>query len=421
MLTHVIKNNILNFLPQNFETEIEVNHERIHLIQDRDSSGDVIYIVTRSFRIEDNFAYNYACTNALENNSKLNLYLLLPNFDTEGKTDFFQNNLNTFEENLKNFGINYKKFENIDELYKELKTKNNSMIVTDFNPITTFKFPENLKVVEVDSFNIVPARFISDKQEYNAASLRHKIYYKIAEFLTGFPIIKHIPCEAENILQNFITKKLPYYAEYKNNPAEDVTSNLSKYINFGFISSQRIALEIIKADTDYINKEVFLEELIIRKELSDNFCLYNKKYKTFNGIPQWAKQTLKVHERDIRTNIFTLEELETARTYDELWNASQKQLLKDGKIHGYMRMYWAKKILEWTVSPEDALKYAVYLNDKYAFDAPSANGYVGILWAIGGLHDRAFAERTVTGKIRPMTYNGAKSKFDIKKYIETYN
>lgn len=421
MLTHVIKNNILNFLPQNVNIENEIHPERIHLIQDGNGTGDVIYIVTRAFRVEDNFAYNYACTNARKNNSILKLYLLIPDFDIEAKADFFQNNLNTFEENLKNIGITYKKFTDIDELYQSLKTKNNLLIVTDFNPITTLKFPENLKVIEADSFNILPARFLSDKQEYNAASLRQKIYYKIAEFLTEFPKIEHTQCEAEKILQNFITKKLPDYAEYKNNPAEDVTSNLSKYINFGFISSQRTTLEIIKADTDYINKEVFLEELIIRKELSDNFCLYNKKYKTFDGIPQWAKQTLKFHSRDIRTHIFTLEELETAKTYDELWNASQKQLLKDGKIHGYMRMYWAKKILEWTVSPEDALKYAVYLNDKYAFDAPSANGYVGILWAIGGLHDRAFAERTVTGKIRPMTYNGAKSKFDIKKYIETYN
>lgn len=420
MLTQITKDHLLNFLPEKFDTEYEINPQRIHIIQDGTNDKNVIYVVTRSFRVEDNFAFNYAFQKAGKNNSDLRLYLYLPEFELKTKTLFFQNQLNIFEENIRNLGINYKIFQDKKELYNALYTEKETLIVTDFNPLTDVKIPEHLKTAEVDSFNILPARNISSRQEFNAATFRRKVYYNIADYLKEFPQINHKKNEAYLILDEFIKDKLPLYAEYKNNPAKDVTSNLSKYLNWGFISSQRAALSIINAETDSINKEVFLEELIIRKELSDNFCLYNKKYKTFDGIPQWAKQTLKAHLNDIRPNIFTLKELEEARTYDDLWDASQKQLLKEGKIHGYMRMYWAKKILEWTPSPDTALKYCIHLNDKYAFDAPSADGYVGILWAIGGLHDRAFANRLVTGKIRPMTYNGAKSKFDVKEYIARY-
>ena len=163
-----------------------------------------------------------------------------------------------------------------------------------------------------------------------------------------------------------------------------------------------------------------MEELIVRKELADNFCLYTKDFKTFDGIPNWAKQSLSVHSSDIRNYIYTSEELENAKTHDNLWNASQIQLIKEGRIHGYLRMYWAKKILEWTKSPDEALKIAIYLNDKYALDSPSPNGYVGILWAIGGLHDRAFQDWEVTGKIRRMSYDSTKRKFKIQDYIDKY-
>ena len=126
------------------------------------------------------------------------------------------------------------------------------------------------------------------------------------------------------------------------------------------------------------------------------------------------------HKYDIRPYIYSLEILENAKTHDKLWNATQIQLIKEGTIHGYLRMYWAKKILEWMSTPEEALKATIYLNDKYAYDAPSSNGYVGILWAIGGLHDRAFADYPVTGKIRRMTYDSLKRKYDLSNYIKKY-
>ena len=197
-------------------------------------------------------------------------------------------------------------------------------------------------------------------------------------------------------------------------------SGLSKYLNLGFISSQRVALEVIKSGVNDINKEVFLEELIVRKELADNFCLHANSFKDFSSIPNWAKVSLENHMYDIRPYIYSIKELEKAKTQDKLWNTTQIQLIREGIIHGYLRMYWAKKILEWTLSPDEALKMAIYLNDKYAYDAPSANGYVGILWAIAGLHDRAFIDSPVTGKIRRMTYDSMKRKLNFTDYIKKY-
>ncbi len=161
-----------------------------------------------------------------------------------------------------------------------------------------------------------------------------------------------------------------------------------------------------------------MEELIVRRELSDNFCFYNSDYDQFSGFPEWAQKTLNEHRGDKREFIYSLEQFEHGKTHDDLWNAAQLQMVLTGKMHGYMRMYWAKKILEWTGSPEDALEIAIHLNDKYELDGRDTNGYVGVAWSIGGVHDRAWQERPVFGKIRYMSYAGCKRKFDVSTFIE---
>jgi len=161
----------------------------------------------------------------------------------------------------------------------------------------------------------------------------------------------------------------------------------------------------------------FLEELVVRRELSDNFCYYNSCYDSCSGFPDWAKETLRRHEKDRREYIYTPEELEAARTHDPLWNAAQLEMVHTGKMHGYLRMYWAKKIPEWTELPDDALRSAVYLNDRYELDGRDPSGYTGIAWSIGGVHDRAWKERAVFGKVRYMSLKGAMAKFDVKAYI----
>lgn len=163
-----------------------------------------------------------------------------------------------------------------------------------------------------------------------------------------------------------------------------------------------------------------MEELIVRRELADNFCLYNLKYDLYDGFPNWAKETLAAHAKDKREYVYTVRQFERTQTHDDLWNAAQLEMVQTGKMHGYMRMYWAKKILEWSASPRVAIKTALYLNDKYELDGRDPNGYAGVAWSIGGVHDRAWFERPVFGKIRYMNYNGCKSKFDVKKYIASF-
>ena len=177
---------------------------------------------------------------------------------------------------------------------------------------------------------------------------------------------------------------------------------------------------IEKSNVSLENKKAFLEELIVRRELSDNFCYFNQNYDSFKGFPDWAKRTLNEHKKDKREFIHSKVQFENAATHEDLWNAAQRELVKTGKLHGYMRMYWAKKILEWSKSPEEALKIAVYLNDKYELDGRDTNGYAGCAWAIGGVHDRAWGERPVFGKIRYMNRKGAARKFDVESYIRKF-
>ena len=158
--------------------------------------------------------------------------------------------------------------------------------------------------------------------------------------------------------------------------------------------------------------------MIVRRELADNFTFYNKNYANTDGFPEWAKKSYKDHIEDKRAYNYSLKVLEQGKTHDDVWNAAQYQMVNHGKMHGYLRMYWAKKILEWTEDPETAMKYAIYLNDKYELDGRDPNGYVGIAWSIGGVHDRAWFTRPIFGKIRYMIYSGLEKKFDIKEYIK---
>ena len=204
----------------------------------------------------------------------------------------------------------------------------------------------------------------------------------------------------------------------RNDPLKNGQSNLSPYLHFGQIAAQRVALEVMGSSGPTDARKAFLEELIVRRELSDNFCFYNPRYDRVDGFPAWAQATLERHRRDPRDYGYTPEQFEQAQTHDDLWNAAQREMVRTGKMHGYLRMYWAKKILEWTPSPEEALKIAITLNDRYELDGRDPNGYTGIAWSLGGVHDRPWGERKVFGLIRYMSANGCKSKFDVKGYIQ---
>ena len=420
-MPRIVRNTLLNYIPTDFATEQTINPLRIFELNNKPiRNGEIIYLCEREIRVKDNFALQFALQKSEELNLPLKIIHPKINYDYQQKQEFIDNQIEQAKTQFRNIGLDFEIIENTPaEIIKDM---NPAILIIDFNPILKRDYLKkaDFKIFEIDGHNIVPARFISDKQEYSASTIRRKIYYNIYTFLTEFRNLTSEKVEADNVLEDFINNKLQYYSENKNNLSADMTSGLSKYLNLGFISSQRIALEVIRSGVKDINKEAFLEELIIRKELADNFCLYSESFKDFSSIQNWAKISLNNHRLDIRPYLYSLQDLENAKTHDKLWNATQIQLIKKGTIQGYLRMYWAKKILEWMSTADEALKAAIYLNDKFAYDAPSANGYVGILWAIGGLHDRAFADYPVTGKIRRMTYDSMKRKYDLSNYIKKY-
>ncbi|MFZ8825524.1 MAG: deoxyribodipyrimidine photo-lyase [Candidatus Caldipriscus sp.] len=314
----------------------------------------------------------------------------------------------------------------------------------------------DIPVYEVESDVCVPVEVASDRLEPYAFGLRKKIYSIMDAFIVELKPrevkIKSVSLDfgigeltlkdsleildilnidksvslspfvggysqARKYLEEFIERKLHKYKDFRSHPELDYQSNLSPYLHFGQISPIEVVLEVLSKYGKDENVDSFFNELIVWRELARNFCYYNPNYNHYEGIPDWAKETLEEHKKDRREYIYTLEELENAKTHDEYWNAAQLELLKTGKMHNYMRMYWCKKIIEWTDDPKQAFDIACYLNDKYELDGRDPNGYAGISWCFG-THDRPWKERKIFGKVRYMSASGLEAKFDIKKYVE---
>lgn len=223
-------------------------------------------------------------------------------------------------------------------------------------------------------------------------------------------------------LQRWVKARLPRYLDQRNEPSVDGTSNLSAYLHFGHLSPLEVAQATQQAEAPAEAKEAFLEQLIVRRELAIQFTARNPHYDTLAGCENWARSTLDHHRGDCREYLYSLEEFEQARTHDPAWNAAQTQLLRSGTMHNYMRMYWAKKILEWSPDPETAMATALLLNDRYQLDGRDPNGYTGVAWAIGGKHDRPWApQRPVYGTIRYMNAAGLERKTQIRTYIRRFS
>ncbi len=217
-------------------------------------------------------------------------------------------------------------------------------------------------------------------------------------------------------LKSFVRDGLPGYVKDRNRPELDATSHLSPYLHFGHLGPHTVAIAVQKADAPKAAKDAFLEQLIVRRELAINFVRFNPDYDNFESGPAWAHKSLAEHAGDERKT-YSRSQLENAETHDPLWNAGQIQMTATGWMHNYMRMYWAKKILEWSKTPAQAFRTAVELNDKYELDGRDPNGYAGIAWAIVGKHDRPWFDRPVFGQIRYMSFNSTSKKFDSQRYI----
>ena len=219
-------------------------------------------------------------------------------------------------------------------------------------------------------------------------------------------------------LGEFIGHKLRGYGTGRNKPETDHTSRLSPYLHFGHISPITVALAVERVDAPKADKEAFLNQIITWRELSVNLVRFHPDYDSFECGEPWAHRTLAKHAQDARPVLYTERQLEQADTRDPLWNAAQVQMVSTGWMHNYLRMYWAKKILEWNRSPAEAHRIAVQLNDKYELDGRDPNGYAGIAWAIVGKFDRPWFERPIFGQIRYMSRQSTGRKFDSGKYIQ---
>jgi deoxyribodipyrimidine photo-lyase len=330
---------------------------------------------------------------------------------------------------------------------RELTAPAAAFVTDDFPETVAARFglgiPEHLTIggYAVDSSCIVPCAVIGQRV-YAAYSLRPRIHKLLPQFLRAAPLVKapghrfslSIPdglpkpphtgsefrggrAEAQKRLREFLKRRLSRYAADKNEPAAHATSDLSPYLHFGYISALEVALAVKEYAAEHkLIADEFLEELIVRRELAFNFARYSTQVDSLSALPEWARGTLKKHRKDRRDPVYTPEQFAAAATYDDLWNATQKELLLRGKIHGYYRMYWGKKILEWSHTPEEALGTMIGLHERYALDGRDPNTYGNILWCFG-LHDRPWPERPIYGTVRSMVRSGMERKTDVQAYL----
>ncbi|MGI9088448.1 MAG: deoxyribodipyrimidine photo-lyase [Chthoniobacterales bacterium] len=315
-------------------------------------------------------------------------------------------------------------------------------------------------VVQVESDVVVPVNVASDKREFAARTLRPKVTRLWPKYLrplrevtlrkkslnlaprgldwrqpqdllgklqfdrTVPPVPEHFrggTREAEKVFRHFCRDEFHCYVETRNHPETDNVSQMSKYLHFGQISPVWLALEAKKhSAASQKNIVSFIEELLVRRELAMNWCEFNPRYDCYESLPDWSRKTLAKHARDPRPHLYNRAQLAQAATHDPYWNAAMNEMVFTGYMHNYMRMYWGKKILEWSRTAEEAHATALYLNNRFFLDGRDANSFSNVAWLFGQ-HDRPWSERKIFGMIRYMNAAGLKRKCDIAGYVEKVN
>ncbi|MFA7076006.1 MAG: hypothetical protein WC152_04990 [Candidatus Izemoplasmatales bacterium] len=392
-----------------------------------DNKNDTcLYLMTKTFRIYNNYSLDEALKYAKTNSLELHICLLEPFEINQTNLKFFYGFTDDLLEQLYNFTKHVNLVKRVDS--KNCIMQDISAIFIDkpylkfdleFYQFVKMKcYAEQINLFTVESNVFVPVQEVTDKEEYSARTIRKKINQKLSfyrdEVLTDRCLAK-AEIESFKLLNDFIKKKLENY-HLHNDPSLDYTSLLSPYLKYGFISPVSIYNKMAKIHSE--NKDSFLEELIVRRELAYNYVYYNSRYDDFKYITyDWAYQTMKHHLNDKREYIYTKEDYINFRTHDKYFNACMKEMIYLGRMHSYMRMYWCKKIIEWSTSYEEAFEIAIGLNNYYFLDGLTPNGYCGVAWCFGK-HDRAWTERNVFGKIRYMNANGLERKFNIEDYVK---
>jgi deoxyribodipyrimidine photo-lyase len=438
---------------------------RVRILNDATvRTGDyILYWMQSSHRTEDNPALRYAIERADQAHLPLIVYFGLWQSYPEANLRHFRFILEGLAEvarSLESRGIRFVlRTESPDKGVCAL-AKNAAVVIVDRGYLRQQQswyrsVAEQCRcpLVQIEGNVVVPVEMASQKEEYSAATFRPKITRLLDRFLhpaeTGSPqrsslsldlptladespeallvpltIDRTVPAsglfaggtaEANRRFAQFLKNRLDGFAENRNDPGGDGGSDMSPYLHFGQVSPVTLALDAQEQGGS--GTPAFLEELIIRRELAVNFVRYNDHYDTFKSLPAWAQKTLALHQADQREYGYSLDELEQAATHDPYWNAAQQEMMKTGKMQGYMRMYWGKKILEWSKTPQDAYAAALHLNNKYEIDGRDPNGYAGVAWCFGK-HDRPWGEREIFGMVRYMNAQGLERKFAMDRYLE---
>ncbi|MDD1770211.1 MAG: deoxyribodipyrimidine photo-lyase [Methanomassiliicoccales archaeon] len=440
--------------------------DRTRVYKRRDyAGGNIVYWMHREQRREDSHALLQAIATADRYNVQVcAVHCLTPQYldSTLRQYRFMTKGMKELERKVRELGVGFYVLQGWPEveLPQFLHEVRAGLLITDFSPLIPDRQWKHkvaaeieMPVLEVDSHNTVPCWSLATRKISTYATFNARVSPLLGYYLTDMPpptrpkkewkmeqketdwraaedaltidrTVGEVDWimpgeeEAKKRLGVFLKQRLPHYRERSMDPVGDMQSDLSPYLHFGQISAQRVAWEVTRADASPENKVAFFDQLIVRKELADNFCLHTPDYDTTGAFPIWAKRSLGDHRSDEREHVYNLRQLENSESYDPLWNAAQMENVKIGKIHGALRAYWAEKILEWTRSPEEALYIALYLNNKYELDGNDPNGYTGIAMVIGGLYGRPWRPKEVIGKVQAMTYTEQRLSYDIKSYIE---
>ncbi|HEX2741334.1 MAG TPA: deoxyribodipyrimidine photo-lyase [Rubrobacter sp.] len=446
----------------------KIQNERVQNLNEADvRDGDhVLYWMQSSQRAEQNHALEYAVQRANDLGQRLLVVFGLTDDYPEANLrhyTFMLEGLEDVQEALKERGIKMVVRKGSPDAVALDAGKDASLIVTDRGYLRPQRrWREKVAgeagclVTQVESNVVVPVELASEKRETAARTLRPKIQEYLEDFLVGLTPMKiekqslnvraegldlsdiervldgmdldrsvgplsHLyrggTSEAKKVFRIFLKDSFSNYDGHRNQPQTDDVSHMSKYLHFGHVSPIWLALEARQARTKKANIESFVEELIVRRELSMNFVHYTPDYDSYSCLPDWARKTLEEHKDDEREHTYTRKHLESAQTHDEYWNTAMKEMVHTGYMHNYMRMYWGKKILEWSNTPEHAYRTTLYLNNKYFLDGRDPNSFTNVAW-IFGQHDRGWTEREVFGKVRYMSAGGLERKTKPEQYVE---
>lgn len=444
-----------------------IEEERFQVLNNHSEQNGkyVLYWMQQSQRAEENHALEYACLKA--NSLSVPLLVVFGLTDNYPEANvrhyfFMLQGLKETQNQLRNRNIKLEVFKGNPPEVALKYSEDACLVVCDRGYLRHQKKWRkqvaescSCRVVQVETDVVVPVNTTSDKKEFAARTIRRKVHLHLPDYtkeikwdsLThsslGLPItgidltdlnivcndlkIDHsvtpVTCffnggtsEAKRRFNQFLEVSLQNYITNRNQPHTNDISHMSMYLNFGQISPLWLLLKV-QERPEKEEVKTYVEELVVRRELSMNFVNFTDKYDQFEALPDWARQSLTKHSKDIRDEVYSLNQLEGCQTNDPYWNACMKEMKVTGFMHNYMRMYWGKKILEWTASPQEGFKHCLYLNNKYFLDGRGPVGFANVAW-IFGLHDRPWKEISVFGKIRVMKASGLKRKFNPDLYVK---